>query len=1010
MSEAVQAMKNRFKNNSIRKKLLIPMMIVLAVQATIFVCGILFEGTIDQMNQNSIDILNERVINRKNYIENEMIQRWSNFENIQERFNKKVKQILQEQKKTASEIKSDTQLASAISNATAEDVIFLLRKNYSTGAFLILDSNKKEKNALGTESIYHSGFYVRDLTPSSSTGDNTDLLVERGASATAKELGLTTSANWRFNFDFSSSEELSSYDFYYKPFLKAIEEREYNYQNLGYWSPPFQLSPDDLEVITYTIPLQYEDGTIYGVVGIDVTLDYLRKMLPTNEIDLNQKGVYVIAYYKEPEQKLNTIIFSGSAYKQFFGESKTLSAEESKKYKNVLLFRHPDGKDSIFGSMQSFKLYNDNTPFIQEKWALLGIIDESNLMAFTKNLEATILFCFILSLLIGTAGAVFSGFFFTKPIKSLVKKVKNSNPQKTVQLDKINIFEIDELASAIENLSQNVADASSRMSKIMSMVNLPIGAFEYYFNSNTVYCTDQFFEVWNIEKENPDSSYISKELFESLLARLNENPEETDDSIYQFFDSNSEEKWIRIKKIEDNYKILGVVIDATEETMEKKKIEHERDYDILTNLLNRRAFQFQMNQIFTKKDKIKIGALIMWDLDSLKYINDTYGHDYGDSYIKLAAETLKKFIPYHALVARMSGDEFFVFLYGYDSQEEIRKVINSVRKIMKSTTLSIDKREELKLRASGGIAWYPYDSTDYQQLIKYADFAMYKIKSSVKGEICEFDKKDYERDSILLSGREELNRLIENSAVDYAFQPIVDSKNGHIFAYEALMRPKSKILKSPFDVIRIAQSQSKLYQIEKLTWFQSLKCYEKNRECFGDCKIFINSISNHILTSEDINLFEQRFHPYLSHIVVELTESEQMTSSITQEKEKWLAHWNAGIAIDDFGSGYNNESVLLGISPDYVKIDMEIVRNIDQDKERQQILLGLLTFLKSKNIKVIAEGVETKEEMTVLIRFGIDYLQGYYLGKGELVPQKLNADVVQSILQINENLRKNVSK
>ncbi len=280
---------------------------------------------------------------------------------------------------------------------------------------------------------------------------------------------------------------------------------------------------------------------------------------------------------------------------------------------------------------------------------------------------------------------------------------------------------------------------------------------------------------------------------------------------------------------EDELKVLGVVVDVTKEFIEKRKIEYERDFDILTNLLNRRAFHSQIQEKFKNKDELKIAAFIMWDLDNLKYINDTYGHDAGDEYIRCLADILKKFISWNGIVSRLSGDEFYVFIYGYESKDSIRDIINSVKKQMNNTLLKLHDGTEFKIRASAGISWYPDDSTNYDELMRYADFAMYQIKNTIKGEVSEFDINIYNKDSFLLSNREELNKLIDGQLVEYAFQPIVDCK-GKVFAYEALMRPKIKTFSSPIDVIRLARSQSKLYQIERITWFKALKSFKNTKK------------------------------------------------------------------------------------------------------------------------------------------------------------------------------------
>ena len=151
---------------------------------------------------------------------------------------------------------------------------------------------------------------------------------------------------------------------------------------------------------------------------------------------------------------------------------------------------------------------------------------------------------------------------------------------------------------------------------------------------------------------------------------------------------------------------------------------------------------------------------------------------------------------------------------------------------LNTTKLIMPDKEEIALRASGGIAWYPDDGITYDELKRYADFAMYDTKNSYKGAVKEFDRKSYEKDYLLIQGREKLNKLIEDKAITYVFQPIVDTSDGSVFAYEALMRPTIMELASPADVMRLASDQSRLPDIEELTFTQALYEYSRQREAF----------------------------------------------------------------------------------------------------------------------------------------------------------------------------------
>ncbi|MCC0631856.1 EAL domain-containing protein [Clostridioides sp. ZZV15-6388] len=1001
---------NLKKNNSIMKKMIFPLIIVMLIQTSLFCATILWGGTIKKLNDNSFDILNERVINRKNYIQNEMLQRWSKTSETELAINSSVKKVLDENNASIKDVGINEEINKEIIKNISKDLIYLLRKNSVTGSFIILNNKDIEDDSINSkDEISRTGLYIRDLDPKFNPNDNSDLLIERGSSEIARNFGISMDSYWAPKFFFKSENERKGDNFFYKPFRAAIDNPNTSSSNLGYWGSQFLLTNAGDRVITYSVPLIYEDGTVYGVLGIDLGINYLRELLPYGEINENKKGNYILGVDRNDDLAFENVVSNGYTFKEKFWDGLHSNLEQKESYKNVYKVKNEDDgkiKESTYASVQYLDLYNSNTPFENERWALLGIIEEKSLLCFSKRVETLVIVSVAVSLVIGLIGIYIASRLFTKPIVLLVNKVRNSNPSKPVNLDKINISEIDELSSAIELLSANVADSSSKLSQIIEMADMPIGAFELYKNGDNVFCTKGFFSIFATEDEFQEYGYISKSKFlkkmKEMDTYLQKNYKTENIYIYKFESKDKTSKWIRLNLVEDDLKILGVVVDVTKEFIEKMKIEYERDFDILTNLLNRRAFYSQVREKFENKEELKIAAFIMWDLDNLKYINDTYGHDAGDEYIRCAADILKKFISWNGIVSRLSGDEFYVFIYGYESKDSIRTIINSVKTQMNNTLLKLHDGTEFKIRASAGISWYPSDSTNYDELMKYADFAMYQIKNTIKGEVSEFDINIYNKDSFLLHNREELNKLIDGQLVEYAFQPIVDCK-GEVFAYEALMRPKMETFSSPMDVIRLARSQSKLYQIERITWFKALKSFKRYREKFGVCKLFLNSIPNNNLSKVDFEEIEDLYGNYLNRVVLEITENDKISEDFIDKKKVYINNWNIEIALDDFGTGYNGDAVLLYIMPNYVKIDMSIVRGIDKDEDRKKILKNLISYSKERNIKVIAEGVETKSEMEALVAIGIDYIQGYYVGKPEFVPQDISDKIKQELKLCYEN-------
>jgi diguanylate cyclase (GGDEF)-like protein len=370
----------------------------------------------------------------------------------------------------------------------------------------------------------------------------------------------------------------------------------------------------------------------------------------------------------------------------------------------------------------------------------------------------------------------------------------------------------------------------------------------------------------------------------------------------------------------------------------------------------------------------------MLDLDNLKSVNDAYGHDYGDKYIRLTADTLRVFSSDRTIVARLAGDEFIVLLHGYNGKNQIREICENIKNAMKNASLNLPDGNEVSIQISAGLAWYPDDSRNCDELIRFADFAMYMVKRTNKGQFKEFDYGFYNKHSYLLYSQNELDQIIDNMLIDYQFQPIVDSVNGDIFAYEALMRPKGDTIQDPASLISLARASSRLHQIEKITFFKALEEFSKLRMAEAtDCRLFINSISNQVLTNEDMLELEKRYSRYLSRVVVEITEEEKGDSEAMALKLDFMNKNNQKLALDDFGMGYSNESIMLDYSPDFIKIDMSLIRNIHSDEKRQSITSKLIAYGKSAGIKMLAEGVEKKEELEYLLRAGIDFVQGFYI-------------------------------
>lgn len=453
---------------------------------------------------------------------------------------------------------------------------------------------------------------------------------------------------------------------------------------------------------------------------------------------------------------------------------------------------------------------------------------------------------------------------------------------------------------------------------------------------------------------------------------------------------------------------VGLAEDMTTTVLEQQRIEHERDYDTLTGLYRRRAFDRACDALFQQPEKLGCAALLMMDLDNLKQINDTYGHDWGDQYIRQTGQCFAANTPANTICSRLSGDEFLIFFYGYQDQAQLRTQLELLSAALQRSVSILPNGKQLHISISGGIAWYPTDGHDLLTLKKYADFAMYQVKHSHKGRMCDFDIGSYHQEAYAAQTQQDFELLLQEELVSYHFQPIYSARSGRVAAYEALMRVDLPTLHSPAQVMQLAHETGRLYEIERITVFHSSEIFQRMQAqglLQSDALLFINSIANVSLTVEDVEEYAQRYPELLKRLVVEITEQEDLDRACLERKRN-VPGFSGSFALDDYGSGYSNELNLLELSPRYIKIDISIVRGIDTDRDKQQIVSNIVAYAHARSMHLIAEGIETEAQLRTVIGLGVDLLQGYYLSRPAAVPAPI-APAAQAVIDQLEHQRFN---
>lgn len=976
----------RRRKSSIFRRLLLPLIVIVLLTIALLVASLYIGGAFRELQDNALYTLDERTSSKRQSLQIDMINRWSNLDSTADSVRNTIHRRLLIAGADAQAMKTDAALNADIMQNVAPELVSQLRAGGTTGIFVVLNGI----GVAGQEDSW-AGVYLRDSDPTSNTSTNSDVLLLRGLPPVSRALGISLDSYWAATCVFDEYNR----DVFFKPLEAAQAGTSTEASHYGYWCMPFQLNKENpVSVMTYSMPILDRDGTALGVIGVDVSVSYLNTLLNGEASSRTEPISYVLGL-RQADGSVQIACAAGSTFKQYFQmEDQTLSFDEALDGNNFAVKGTRNGKE-MFASVVPLNLYSSNTAFENDQWVLVGMQPAETLMAFSQQFKQVLSISVAIAIIFCLVIASIASGRMIRPIKHLVSQVKEADPGSELKLDKTNIAEIDTLAEAIENLSHDALEEAARFSTIVQMTGLRMGVFELKKSDDMVYCSPEFVELLDFNEIPRNNDMITRKAFGRVMR--DRFTDAYDEDIWRF-QVRGEELYLRYKQVEHDGRIVGTLLDVTEEIHTRIDLERARDIDSLTGILNRRAFTRLTQDLFgRRRDSMGVAALIMVDLDNLKFLNSTYGHDTGDSFIRAFAHALGAFEQDNqSIVARRSGDEFYMLLYGYENRHELEAHISTAWEQVSTQGIVLPDGSFYRFRASGGMAWFPDDADTLSKLLHYADFAMYKVKQDAKGNLRQFDKALFSEESYLIDARAALDRLIDNKLLHYAYQPIVSVKTAELWGYELLMRPDVPELKNPGAVLRLAKEQGKLHHIERLTWHCSLESAKLMIErglMSKDMKLFINSIA-----SQKMDLVERQhvidcYSDLLPQVVLEVTEAEDNNKDYTDRKMKFIRGNGGEVAIDDYGTGYNSELALVEIPCEYVKVDASFVRDVDKDPNKQALVKNLMSYAKARDIAVLAEGVETRAEMETLIAFGVDYLQGFYLGMPREKPQQ----VLQSI-------------
>jgi len=442
--------------------------------------------------------------------------------------------------------------------------------------------------------------------------------------------------------------------------------------------------------------------------------------------------------------------------------------------------------------------------------------------------------------------------------------------------------------------------------------------------------------------------------------------------------------WAEDKEISH---FVMVFEDVTDLKQRKDEMEKIALYDPLTGLESRVLFRIRLDKAIqrAKRNKVKT-ALLFIDVDNFKEVNDTSGHEAGDTVLKTISERLKAHVRKNDTIARISGDEFTVLLSDINSYDDASKVTNNIIESFQ-TPIRL-KNTETFVTVSIGISVTPDDSTSMDELIKNADLAMYKAKQDGRNVFrffCQDMNVEVSRKTTI---ERELKGALENENFFLLYQPKVLFSENIIVGAEALIRWQHTVdtVKNPDDFIPVAEDTGLIIPIGRWVIKQAINDIRQLLDlCVERIKISVNisprqiKDSNFVVEIRELFLEIPEFIQYFEFEITENSFIDNQLGNISRLNE--LRDMGFSISIDDFGTGYSSLSYLKRLPVDTIKIDRTFVQDLPDDKDSAEITNAVIAMSHKLNLAVVAEGVENQEQAQFLEAISCDIAQGFYYGK-----------------------------
>lgn len=436
-----------------------------------------------------------------------------------------------------------------------------------------------------------------------------------------------------------------------------------------------------------------------------------------------------------------------------------------------------------------------------------------------------------------------------------------------------------------------------------------------------------------------------------------------------------------------------------------QKVKLLAETDTLTGLSNRHYFDESLKQVLTINCRCEQQtALLLFDLDNFKVVNDTFGHDVGDLLLKKVVLRIKGCLRGNETFARLGGDEFAIMLNNLTSSDQAGQVARRIVTVLQKpfeiasafiqTTLSV------------GIAIFPENGRTSEVLFKHADIAMYRAKNNGRNQICFFEEEMQKKFYLRVKTEAELRLAIDKKQLRLYYQPVINPDNNQVLGFEALVRWQvGDVLRMPDQFIEVAEDTRQIIPIGAWVMEEAISTLAQWNKKYNRSLTMAINVSAHQLS--DVHLVQNlsdclaEYHVPAELIDIEITETALLKDTAeTRNTLIGLSQLNCRLSLDDFGTGYSSISHLRNYPISVVKIDKSLIPLDENDVKKIALMEGLVSMASILGLEVVAEGIETEYQVSLCKVFNIQHVQGYYYAKPkdqkDIEKQYLDNVIVQS--------------